>query len=149
MEREHYSRSRKPDRYLPWTSVSSSVKMRVVSEMTSEVSEVPSCCLTRLVKCQPMVPENSGGRAKPWGGERGNVKKPSRRKRLKSGFKDSGPCPVDNKYTRFGKLKCSYKEEIERSQNTRSLKCHIILSGKLTSLRTRPLPFKLIIELKP
>ena len=33
------------------------------------------------------------------------------------------------------------------SQNTRSLKCQIILSGKLTSLRIRPLPFKLVIEL--
>ena len=71
VEREHYSRRRKPDRYLPWTSVSSSVKMSVVSEMTSEVSEVPSCCLTRLVKCQPMAPENSGGRAKQWGGGTG------------------------------------------------------------------------------
>ena len=46
---------------------------------------------------------------------RGTEKQPLRMKTLKSGFKDSGPRPVDNKYTRFGKVKGSHKEETEMS----------------------------------
>ena len=63
------------------------------------------------------------------------------------GFKDGGPRPVDNKSTRFGKVKCSHKEETEMSQNTRSPKWQIILSGKPTRLKIRLLPFKLITDL--
>lgn len=77
--------------------------MSVGNEMSSEVAEVPLCCLLGFVRCQTDgTGEVMRGRSE---GGVGAVKKPSRMKTAHVSLGNSATCPVDNKYTKFGEMR--------------------------------------------
>ena len=85
---------------------------------------VPRCFRLRLVKWGPSGSREFRGESKATGGGRGGQwRKPQGWGQLWSGFKDNGPCPVDDEHTGIGKVKDVHKGEMALSQNMRSLKC--------------------------